>query len=211
MTALTLVTHGEVVEAVDAHTLLYAAGVPTLHDAPMEQLAEVKEKLSALKSITAEADGILDVEIVHRQDLDCRWTTHVGPYTVKSSSPVAGAVSFDVERLRAVLADLVTDGVISAAGAMGAVETIEPTASVPYGLLRDLLRAIGGHEDAPGKWELCERLSDLLAGEPEPTYKVKAAGVKALCKLPAARAAIEACQVPVEPPRRKATVKRAAA
>jgi hypothetical protein len=54
-------------------------------------------------------------------------------------------------------------------------------------------------------------VENLLAGEPEPTYKVKAAGVKALCKLPAAQAAIEACQVPVEPPRRRATVKRAAA
>jgi hypothetical protein len=211
MTALTLVTHGEVVEAVDAHTLLYAAGVPTLHDAPMEQLAEVKEKLSALKSITAEADGILDVEIVHRQDLDCRWTTHAGPYTVKSSSPVAGSISYDEKKLRAVLAELVTDGVISAAGAMGAVETIEPTASVPYGLLRAVLSAFDGQLDQPAERELCDRLEDLLADEPFPTYKVKAAGVKALCKLPAARAAIEACQVPVEPPRRRATVKRAAA
>jgi hypothetical protein len=211
MTALTLVTHGEVVEAVDAHTLLYAAGVPTLHDAPMEQLAEVKEKLSALKSITAEADGLLDGEIVHRQDLDCRWTTHVGPYTVKSSSPVAGTVSYDVERLRAVLAELVTDGVISAAGAMGAVETIEPTAAVPYSLLRGLAASLEGNCDIGEEVELLDRVSDLLAGEPEPTYKVKAAGVKALLKLPAARAAIEACQVPVEPPRRRATVKRAAA
>jgi hypothetical protein len=211
MTALTLVTHGEVVEAVDAHTLLYAAGVPTLHDAPMEQLAEVKEKLSALKSITAEADGLLDGEIVHRQDLDCRWTTHVGPYTVKSSSPVAGTVSYDVERLRAVLAELVTDGVISAAGAMGAVETIEPTAAVPYGLLRAVLRALDGEASQFDQEMAAQWVENLLAGEPEPTYKVKAAGVKALCKLPAARAAIEACQVPVEPPRRKATVKRAAA
>lgn len=43
---------------------------------------------------------------------------------------------------------------------------------------------------------------------PEPYRKQKAAGIKALLKVPAARDAVEACRVEVEPPRRTAKVKR---
>lgn len=44
--------------------------------------------------------------------------------------------------------------------------------------------------------------------KPEPYYKVKLAGVKALLKLPAAREAIEACRVETTPAPRKAKVSR---
>jgi hypothetical protein len=59
--------------------------------------------------------------------------------------------------------------------------------------------------DVDGAYSAIERVAPP---PPQPYWKVKQAGVKALLKLPAAREAIEACRVPVDPPVRKAKVQR---
>lgn len=118
--------------------------------------------------------------------------------------------SYDVEKLRGVLADLVAAGVISAAGANGAVECVQPTAAVPYGLLRTLREVIQGEADMHDRWEVAHALDDLLADEPEPAYKLKQAGVNALLKLGGEAAeAIKSCAITTAPARRKAKVTRA--
>jgi hypothetical protein len=212
-TSLTLLDPaGELVQAVDAHSVLYAAGVPDVRYAMACDLAPVMEKLTELKAIVSEAHGLASDRLVALCDQDGCWTRHEGEYTIRTSSPTAGTTGYDVDRLRAVLADLVADDVISAAGANNAVETLHPTASVPYSVLRGLLAVIDGTADEPAVIEAHHHISDLLLDEPEPTYKLKAAGVNALLKLGGEAAeAIAACQVAVEPGRRRAKVTRAAA
>ena len=189
---------GEVVEAVDAISLLYAAGVPNVRDADTETLAATDEKLTELKRIADEAALLVSDENVRRLDLAASWTYHVGPYTIKSSSPAAGSVAYDLDDLRVALADLVTRGLISADGANGAVETIQPTAAVPYALLRALRAGLDCELDPPNYDRLVRLLDDLLAG------------VTRLLKLGGEVAeAITACQVAVQPARRKAKVTRA--
>ena len=210
MTGLTLFhpDGGEVIEAVDAATLLYAAGVADVRQAGTDELAEVTEKLGDLKALANEADGVVSDELVRRLDMGGKWTLHEGDYTIKSSSPTAGTVSYDVDELGGVLANLVADEVISEAGANGALECIEATASVPYALLRTISLALDGQADQFDHEMAAQWVENLLNAEPEPSYKVKLAGVNALLKVPAAREAVEACQVVSEPGRRRAKVTR---
>lgn len=210
MTSLTLFTEGEVVEAVDASTLLYAAGVARVGDAATVELAQVTEKLTELRALAGEATGIASDELVRRMDRDGKWTVHEDGYTIKSASPAAGTVSYDLDKLRAALADLVAAGVVSAAGANAAVETVQPKVAVSYGLLRSIKRALADTDDQDAVLAAFDNVRLLLLSEPEPGYKLHAAGVNALLKLPAAREAIESCQVVTDPGRRKAKVTRAA-
>jgi len=208
MTALTLISEGEIVEAVSADTLLYAAGIGDVRQADTSELAAVTEKLADLKDLTFEASGIVSDELVRRLDMGGKWTLHEGEYTIKSASPEAGCTSYDVDRLRHALADLVVAEVISADGANAAVETVQPTVAVPYALLRAVALALDGEAGQFEHEMSAQWVENLLADEPEPTYKLKPAGVKNLLKLPQAREAIEACAVVSEPGRRRAKVTR---
>ena len=199
---------GEVIEAVHADALLYAAGIPNIHDADGQQLAEVTQKLRDFKSIVDEATGTLSDELVARLDSGAKWTLHLDGYTVTASSPTAGTVSYDVDELGGVLANLLAEEVISEAGANGALERVEATASVPYALLRTISLALDGQADQFDHEMAAQWVENLLNAEPEPSYKVKLAGVKNLLKVPAAREAVEACQVVSDPGRRRAKVTR---
>ncbi len=209
MTSLALFhPDGEVIEAVDAATLLYAAGIPCVQDADLEQLADVTDKLRELKALAAEATGVLGDAIVHKLDAGARWTVHLDGYTVTAPSPTAGTVTWDVEALRAALDGLIEAGVISPAAGFAAVARIEPMASVSYGFLRDVLAALEGEGDQPDVEGVCGLVMDLLAFEPEPSLKLRPQGVAALLKVLGAREAVEACQVTVDPGRRRAKVTR---
>lgn len=197
---------GEVIRAVAASDLLAAAGLGYLPDAGSDELAEFTDSARQLKSVATEAQGIVSDELIRRMDMDGRWTIREGRYEIKGASPDAGTLAYDVEKLRAALADLVTDKVITAKAAHAAVEITRPTAPVPYPLLRRVhyILTVGNRTAA-----IADEVEQLLLAEPEPTYTVRLVGVKALLKIPAAREAITACQITVDPPRRVARVKRA--
>lgn len=210
MSTLTLIHDGELVPAVDAGSLLAAAGIQSVRDAEIIDLAEFTDKADELRRITDEAKGAVSDEMVRRLDMAGRWTTYIGPYTIKSSSPTAGTVAYDVEKLRGVLADLVAGGVISAAGANGAVECVQPTAAVPYALLRAVLCALDGEAEQFDHEMAAQWVANLLDAEPEPTYKLRQAGVNALLKLGGEAAeAIKGCAIATDPGRRRAKVTRA--
>jgi len=209
MTALTLMDPaGEIVEAIDAYAVLHAAGIPDIRDATAAELAPTMERLRELRGIVAEAEGLGSDRLVALLDANAKWTLHEGEYTIKSASPEAGCTSYDVDRLRHALADLVVAEVISADGANAAVETVQPTVAVPYALLRAVALALDGEAGQFEHEMSAQWVENLLADEPEPTYKLKPAGVKNLLKLPQAREAIEACAVVSEPGRRRAKVTR---
>lgn len=209
MTALTVIAPaGDVIEAVDAHSVLYAVGLSDVAHAPAADVAQAMERLQELKAIVSEAEGLGSDRLVALCDLEAKWTLHEGGYTIKSSSPTAGTVTYDLHALRGVLAALVASEVISQAGANGALERVEATASVPYAVLRTISLALGIQADQFDHEMAAQWVENLLLAEPEPSYKVKLAGVNALLKVPAAREAVEACQVVSDPGRRRAKVTR---
>lgn len=208
MTALTLIHDGELLPAIDARSLLAAAGIQSLRDAETVQLADFTDKADELRRIADEAKGAVSDEILRRLDMGGKWTLHEGPFKLSAPSPSAGSVGYDVDKLRAALADLATAEVISAEGANGAVETIAATASVPYALLRRVLDSLDGELDLPDEATLRADVEDVVAAEPEPTYKLRLGGVDRLRKIPAAREAIEECRVDLPAPRRRAKVTR---
>lgn len=192
-------------EVIDARTVLAAAGIHDLSEASVGELAAFIYNSTHVYSIVSEAKGEASDEIVGRLDTEASWTRRVGEWEIKAPSPAAGSVSYDVDLLREALEVLVHARVISREAAWNALEPIRPTIEVSYRLLRDIIRALDGHETADCVFSDIEQ---LLLGEPEPTYKLRLAGVKALLKIPAARERIEHCQVAVTPPRRVAKVTR---
>lgn len=206
MTTIQLVqaATGELVGVADASSLLSAAGIADITIAPVDQLAEFMHATDRLREIATEAKGKAGSELVARMDRDGKWTMHTEHFEIRSASPEAGTLGYDIERLRETLAMLVANGVISHAGSFAALEVVHPTVAVSYKFLRYLVAVLDGHEpDEPAY----EELRRLLLTEPETTYRVKPAGVKALLKVPAARESIEACQVPTAPPPRTARIK----
>lgn len=209
MTSLALFhPDGEVIDVIDANSLLYAAGIPCVQDADLEQLADVTEKLRELKALTDEATGVLSDELVARLDSAASWTARVGEYKVTAPSPTAGTCAYNVEALRAALDGLIDANVISPAAGFAAVARVEPTVSVSYGFLRDVLAVYSGKCDESLERSVRDEVQELLAGEPEPSLKLRPQGVAALLKVPGAREAVEACQVTVDPGRRRAKVTR---
>lgn len=209
MSSLALIDKGtgELVSTVDARSLLAAAGISDVLIAGNDQLAAFMSDADELRRVAAEAKGKAGDELIARMDRNGKWTLHTTSYEVKSASPEAGSVAYDIDRLCGVLDGLAASGVISYEGSAAAVETIQPTVAVSYLFLRDVLRALDGVEPSD---QVYEEIRGLLLGESDPVYKIKPAGVKALLKVPAARSAIESCQVTVEAPRRTARVRRVA-
>lgn len=199
---------GELVDVINADAIFAAAGIGDVHLVEDEDLAVFIDNVDLLRQVSAEAKGIASDEFVTRMDGDGAWTRHLAGYDITAASPEAGTVGYDVPRLDAVLSELVSQDVISAAGRNAALECVKPTVAVPYALLREVRTGLEGELDDSRYDLVIAELESLLLSEPEPTLKLKPAGVKALLKLPAARAAIEACQVSLQPPHRVARVKR---
>lgn len=197
---------GEVIQAATAQALLGVYGLHPLADADTVDLAQFTEDALEVRRVFAEAVGEVSDELVARLDANARWTLRQDGWEIKSQSPAAGSVSYDIDLLREALEELVTDGVISRDAAWNAVEPVRATVEVSYRLLRDVLRALDGYETADG---VIAEVEAIMCGEPGPTYKLKLAGVNALLKVPDARESVEACAISVTPPRRTARVKRA--
>lgn len=195
---------GEVV-APDARGFLQAAGITDLAAAEVEQLAQFIDNTDHLRRIAAEAKSEAGDELIARMDRNGRWTLRTPRFAIKSSSPQAGTIGYDVDRLHDALIALAAAGVISREGSWAALEPVHPTVAVSYNFLRAILPALDGSDATDDVYEEVRR---LLLDEPEMTYRVKPAGVNALLKVPAARQAIEACQITTAPPRRVARVKR---
>lgn len=216
MSDLTLVnqTNGEVLPIVDALALLAAAGIDDLKAATTVDLAAFADNTRQLQSVTNEARGIVSDELVYRLDQAGRWTWRDDGWEVKAPSPEAGTTRYHTHLLRDALAQLVADGVISPEGARSAVDVEVATVAVPYELLRRARSAVNASLAAgrlhPPEWEsVTSEIDELLADEPTaPSYYQRPAGIRNLCKIPAARAAIEACRLPATPPPRTARVRR---
>lgn len=210
MTALQILDRstGEIIGAVDASSVLAAAGIVDVRLADMDELAGFIDDVRELKAIAVEASNLASDETIRRLDRNGKWTWRDDRFEVKAASPEAGTTVYDTSMLREALTILVSTDVISAEGAIAALEPIKPTAPVPYGVLREL------HEHLVDEFEVSESLlaevEALLLAEPNVTYKQHPAGIKALLKIPAAKGPIEACRELVDAPRRTAKVRRIA-
>lgn len=207
---------GVVTTVIDAKHILACAGLvdpacedvdAALGDAPFAGLVTFASQAAALLAVVREADNRVREELPFRLDRRSSWTVREAGHTINAPSPEAGTTAYNSELLRDALAALVAGQVIEQEAADRALEVVTPPARVSYALLRELLDALHGGLDMPVEERLRGALHDLLAKEPEPALVQKHAGIKALCKLAAAREAIEACQVELTPPVRRATVK----
>lgn len=205
---------GEVAEPADAQSLLRSAGLDDLRLAQMDELAEFVDLTRELQSIAAEARNIASGELVRRLDHEGRWTWRDEHYEVRAPSPEAGTVSYDLDRLRDALSQLVAADVVSRDAARSAVAQHEHSVAVSYDFLRRLRRILGastieGDVDRVD-YDIVEgEVDELLRDEPQPRYFVRPTGVRNLLKIPAAREAIESCRVRTATRRpRAARVKR---
>lgn len=91
--------------------------------ADTEQLAALVDEVRDVESRLKELKSAISAEVHQRMDKDRRWTLVAGEWKVtgKSDSP---EVVYDVDRLAAVLTQLVDEGVISAAAMDGALEQV---------------------------------------------------------------------------------------
>jgi hypothetical protein len=96
--------------------------------------------------------------------------------------------------------------VISQDAADAALQPLTPDAPVSYDLLAQVRAALANELMAAAEELLLLAVDRLLAQRPKPRYQQRPAGIKALLKNPAMKAAIEACQVKVTPPARRAKV-----
>lgn len=87
---------------------------------PDGDLAAAFDQVRDLERQLAEARRVIGDELIRRMDRAASWTLRVGDFKVSAPSPEP-KIEFDVESLRAVLADLVAEGVISSEAAAGAL------------------------------------------------------------------------------------------
>ncbi len=209
---------GVVTAAVDARRLLSCAGLvdpdcedieAALADVPFEALVTFAAKAAELASVVKEADNAVRHHLPLRLDKLGEWTVRAVGYVVNSPSETAGTSGYDSALLRSACGRLVDEGVIEQEAADRALEVVPVPALVPYAMLRLILDALDGELDQPGYAELREQIGVKILDEPEPRLVQHRSGIVALRKLRAARPVIEACEVPLTPPRRKATVKPA--
>lgn len=196
---------GEVIHAVDARALLAAAGIDEPRESPTVELARFADKARELQSIADEARNVVSDELVRRLDQDGCWTWRDGGFEVKAPSPSVGTSQYHTGLLRDALVTLVGDGVISPTAANSAVALREHTVSVSYELLRDVLGLLD--ERFEGN-DVVAEIVNLLRDEPPPSYYQRPIGIRNLLKIPAAREAVEACQIRATPPPRTAKVRR---
>ena len=210
-TALTLITpHGEALEAIDAATVLHAAGLSDLAAATLTDCAEFDARARLMEQITREARGIANGEIVRRLDADARWTVREGDFKFVAPSPNAGTTGYDADALAVVLARLVSDGVVSQAAMDAAVRDTSPGPVVSWELLSRMREGLeGGYTDPPEVVELVEIADELLATRKAPRWLVTRGGVDRLVKVGGVvAAAVEACRVELPAPARTAKITR---
>ncbi len=211
MSGLSLIEHGtgEVVQVVDAGTLLRAAGITDPAASEPEELAAFDENAKTLKGIADEARGIVSDELVRRRDLEVGGTLAAGPYKIVVASKAAGSTRYDTNLTVDALGLLVADGLISAKASAEACPDVTPAAAVPWGLLSEIGRALDGELDMDAENLLRVELDALLDRRPDPVYRPVASKLDALCKVGGRVAeALAACKVDVEPPRRVAKITR---
>jgi hypothetical protein len=200
---------GEVVRLISAEHLLEAAGLADLRDAEVVALAQFTDNADHLAAIAREAKGTVSEELVHRLDKRGKWTLHEAGFTIKTSSPEAGTVAYDTDRLRTALDGLLAADEIDREAADAALEPKPGTVPVSA---EDIAALRAGFSDAatPEEAAFADELLAWLAEQiPATTYSQKPAGIKALLKRGGhVAAAIEECQVTVEPPKRTAKVTR---
>lgn len=200
---------GEVIRLITAEHLLQAAGIDDPRRASTAELAAFSDSADHLTGIAREAKGIVSDELVRTLDRSGSWTRRVDGFVIKAPSPEAGTTAYDTDTLREVLAALVATDVIDQEGADAALEPVPGTVAFTLEELMRILTALDGEADQPVHESAQDLVAHALSMVPATTYRQKHAGIKALLKVPAAREAIEACRVEVEPPKRKATVTRA--
>ncbi len=207
---------GVIEAAVDARRLLSCAGLVPPHcedieaalaDVPFEALVTFAAKAAELASVVKEADNAVRHQLPLRLDARGKWTVRECGYVVESPSETAGTSGYDSLLLRSACGRLVDEGVIEQEAADRALEVVPVPALVPYATLRLILDALDGELDQPGYVDLREQIAVRILDEPEPRLVQHRSGIAALLKLKAARPVIEACEVELTPPRRRATVK----
>lgn len=200
---------GEVVRLISAEHLLEAAGLTDLREAEVLELAVFTDNADHLAAIAREAKGTVSDELVTRLDKRGKWTVHEDGFTIKSSSPQAGTVAYDTDQLRAALDVLIAADEIDREGADAALEPKPGTVQVNADDIA-VLRALVADETSEEDHDLAVDLLNWLADNvPATTYSQKPAGIKALLKRGGqVAAAIEACKVDVDPPKRTAKVTR---
>jgi hypothetical protein len=123
---------GEVVRLITAEHLLQAGGIVDPREAETLELAEFTDNAAHLAAITREAKTVVSDELVRRLDRGGKWTRHEEGFKITSPSPAAGSVSFDTEKLRAALADLLDADLIDEEAATAALEHVHPPPPAPY-------------------------------------------------------------------------------
>lgn len=169
--------------------------------APDEQLADVYEStIPRLEAQLKAAKEIVSDELVGRLDRNGRWTLRVGDHrdvqwVINAPSPDVGTSFVDAHVLDEVLGELMEEGVISQQAASAALErTVTVTFRVDtQAEVDDIVDR--AHQD--------ERVKDV-----EAALKVRAAGVRALEKIPAARERVQSARFPCDPPKRRVRVRR---
>jgi hypothetical protein len=94
-----------------------------LTDAPDDALASLRDYLKDLRSRIAEANALLDSEVVRRMDQDRCWTIHAGGLTLTAPSP-APAFEWDAPGLYSDLEAMVADGELSERAFLAAVDEV---------------------------------------------------------------------------------------
>ncbi len=216
MTALQVMSsHGELVEAVDADRLLAAFGV-ALEDADTPALVTARDGLKLLRSITSEADELVNGALVEDCDRNMAWGTNAIELAdgskLSTDPPTAGTERYDDDELDALLADLIDEGVITPTAASRVRVPTFGTVAVDGDFLWRIELALTGALEQAEHEALRADAASLLAAIPRTTYKTSLNGVAALRKLsPEIAERVDACKLEPLKPKRKAKVTRAPA
>lgn len=89
-----------------------------------DELARHVDDIREARRALADAERVLQDEVLTRMDRRGEWTATVGDYRLEASSPQA-AVDYDESRLRAELEALVDEGLVDQAAANEAFRTVE--------------------------------------------------------------------------------------
>lgn len=188
-------------QVIDAHGELL-----DIRESSTERLARAVTDLNDVRDRLRDVEAAVSEEILRRLDQRAEWTIRVDDddtrYEIKAPSPAAGTESYPERDLEAALGKLISDGVISAAGAEQALRRMLAVEfTVPWGT--DPERLVSALEDA---------VSIQIAGEQvnvaavEARRKAVKAGVNKLLKIPGTRDSLEKARYVGEPPARRVKV-----
>jgi hypothetical protein len=179
-----------------------------IQTAETEQLAEWRTSVDEARDALAEAEAMVNDELIRRLDRRAEWTLRVGDpkdrqWEIKAPSPTAGTETYPPDLLRAELNNLVELDVISVEAAQGALKRqLLLTLSVPWDaelqvLVTELKGAmgirIGGVE------------VDAISADA--SERPVASGIDKLRKVPGASEALDRAKVEQPAGRRRAAVK----